>query len=313
MALWSWKPEARTARFDDLGRAFWGGLEGADQTLDALFDRIDPRDRAEAERAWLASADSPGAYEFDFRIPQDGGHRWISARGVGGEEGRPGAEGRRGEDVLAVFVDVTAQRDAQEALQTLVGEMGHRIGNLFGVASAVVRLEAQDADDIAALTDNLQARFEELRGAFTYAVKRSEGGLGPVPVAEVIRELVAPYSRDGRRVVIDVPDDVRVSGERITDLAMIVHELATNSVKYGSLGTAEGRVALTGAAQGDAVRLTWTETGGQALATVPEPTGFGSRLVDHTVAAAFDGGIDRRVEDGGLVVDLVLDREQLSS
>ena len=303
VALWSWDPAVRTAYFDDLGLRFWGGLSTHRQDMDDLFALMDERDREEASAAWIASADSPGDYEYDFRVPQGGSHRWISARGVGGEEGRQGGS------VLSVFVDVTSQREAADALETLVREMGHRISNLFGVASAVTTLAAREAASVDLLADELRARFADLRNALTFAVKRSERGLEPTPLGELIDQLLASYRR-GDHVTIEAPIDVLVGRDRITDIALIVHELATNSVKYGALGDPDGRLRIE-VRSGDMVQLSWQEDAGRPV-SLPEQTGFGSMLVDHTVRMGLGGTVDREVGEQGLTVRLMMDRATLS-
>ena len=307
VGLWSWDPVERMATFDEAAMRFWGHLNDQHQSLDTLFERIDPRDRDEAVRMWLASAGSPGPYQYDFRIPQDDSYRWISARGVGGEGGQ--LDGK----VLAVFVDVTPQREAQEALEMLVGEMGHRIGNLFGVASAVTGIVARETTDATELARDLRTRFDEMRQAFPYAIRHSGRGLEPTPLAEVIEHLVAAYSEGGERVRVDVPEDVLVSGGAITDVALVMHELATNAVKYGALATPGGRVHVEGELDDATLRLVWREEGSQPRHDAPERTGFGSRLMEYAVRASLNGTIDRRIEGEAMTVCLKLDRERLQN
>lgn len=305
VGLWSWDPHARTATFDAAALRFWGDLRDRRQSLDALFERIDARDRDEAERAWLSSATSPGPYQYDFRVPQNGSHRWISARGVGGEDGLLGGK------VLAVFVDVTAQREAQESLEMLVREMGHRIGNLFGVASAVTGLIARDAADAGELAQDLRARFDEMRQAFTYAVRRSGRGLEPAPIGAVVERLVSPYSQGGERVHVSLPGEAMVSGSAITDVALIMHELATNAVKYGALSAPQGHVEIEGALDDDAIRVTWREHGVTRHGDGPTRTGFGSRLMEHTARVSLGGDVERAIEGDTRVVRMRFDRERL--
>lgn len=300
VGLWSWDPHARTATFDAAALRFWGDLRDRRQSLDALFERMDARDRDEAERAWLSSATSPGPYQYDFRVPQNGSHRWISARGVGGEDGL--LDGK----VLAVFVDVTAQREAQESLEMLVREMGHRIGNLFGVASAVTGLIARDAADAGELAQDLRARFDEMRQAFTYAVRRSGRGLEPAPIGAVVERLVSPYSQGGERVRVSLPGEAMVSGSAITDVALIMHELATNAVKYGALSTPGGPCRDRGRARRrrDPGHVTRHGDG-------PTRTGFGSRLMEHTARVSLGGDVERAIEGDTRVVRMRFDRERL--
>lgn len=80
VGLWSWNPERRTATLDSLSQAFWGGLHDQVQPLDALFERIDPRDRDEAVARWWASRFSDET--LHVRFPDAAGRR-TGALGVG--------------------------------------------------------------------------------------------------------------------------------------------------------------------------------------------------------------------------------------
>ena len=304
VALWSWHPEERYAVLDALAREFWGGLAGERHGIEALFERVHPDDRDAMQAAWWASSESAAPYEFDFRVLGEGGRaRWISARGVGGEAGRPDGE------VLAVFVDVTRLHEANETRDRLVREMAHRTSNLFTVAQSMVRLGAAQAEDVRDLTADLERRFAGLADAYRFAVTQS-GTIASAPLCGVAERIIAPFGSAGT-VRVAVPD-APVRGEQVTNLALVLHEMTTNAVKYGALSAPGGSVALEGELADGEVRLRWREAGGPRLSEVPHPKGFGSRLIDHTVRGVFGGEIDRRVEDGSLHVDLTLDARKLS-
>ena len=304
VALWSWHPEARYAVLDPLAREMWGGLDGERHALAALFDHVHPADREAMQAAWWASSETSEAYEFDFRVgAADDPARWISARGVGG------AAGRSGDEVLAVFVDVTRLHQANEARDRLVREMAHRTANLFTVAQSMVRLSAIRAEDPDDLAAELERRFTGLSDAYRFGVTQS-GALGQASLHEVADRIMAPFAGDNA-VEVAIPD-VPVRGDQVTNLAVILHELTTNAVKYGALSAPGGTLSLTGEATGGMIALRWREAGGPRLTKIPHSEGFGTRLVDVTVAQTFGGGIERRIEDGALAVDLTLDAALLA-
>ena len=303
VALWSWNPNERSAVLDPLARRFWGGLDGGRHTLDALFDRVHADDREATRTAWWASAETGAPYEFEFRVGEGEAHRWISARGAGG------SAGRRGDDVLAVFIDVTSLHRADEARQRLIREMAHRTSNLFTVAKAMVKMLAAEGGDADALADEIDRRFTGLAGAYRFAVTK-EGRVASAALGEVAAKIIEPFGTDGA-VTVDLPN-AEVSGDQVVNLAVILHELTTNSVKYGALSRAEGEVSLTGEVQGREVTLRWRERGGPTVTEVPGQGGFGTRLLEQTVQNAFGGTIARRVEDGALAVDLTLDADRLA-
>ena len=310
VALWSWNPHARTARLDALARTFWGVELDGEVPLDALIERIDARDRDEAREAWMASARSPGPYEFDFRVPDGDGVRWISARGKGGTA--------RGDDVLAVFVDMTALHREREAQELLVAEMAHRIANLFSTAGAMAGIAAREAETVEAMADSLRDRFSALSGAYSFAVTRGHGGPRIVPVGEVVARLLEPYRADEERAArfrLDLTDETGVSARNITQLAMVVHELVTNAAKHGVLATPGGAITARSEASDrpDRVRIVWHEDGVRPPRPVSARSGFGTRMIDRTMRGTFGGEVARETTDTSYTVTLDFDRKALGA
>lgn len=96
-----------------------------------------------------------------------------------------------------------------------------------------------------------------------------------------------------------------------TSLALVIHELATNTLKYGALSSATGTLDVTTRAPTDAqLELIWMERGG--LDAPPEQRGFGSKLVHRSVSKQLGGAIQYDWAADGLVVILSLDRDRLA-
>ena len=94
---------------------------------------------------------------------------------------------------------------------------------------------------------------------------------------------------------------------RAAPLALVFHELATNSAKYGALAKADGRVELTVAEKGDDLLMRWSESGGKSpAANAKLKDGFGSRLVEMSITGQLGGSWERRFEKDGLVVELTV-------
>jgi two-component sensor histidine kinase len=101
-------------------------------------------------------------------------------------------------------------------------------------------------------------------------------------------------------------------GERSTSaLAMIIHELATNSIKYGALSSNQGKVSITGTDRGDDIVVKWTETGGPMVAAEAKSAGFGSKLVMACVKDQLGGTISVDWPVDGIVVCLQFNRARL--
>ena len=97
-------------------------------------------------------------------------------------------------------------------------------------------------------------------------------------------------------------------------LALVVHELATNSLKYGSLSSDEGLLDVSGCLVADKVQITWTEQGGpEFVAPVAGQEGYGSRLVRNTIQGALGGSINYDWSKNGALVTLEVRAELLAT
>ncbi len=247
VALWSWNVDTRR---DRAGRAcppvcgaFRQALRRPSKDLSA---KIHPEDLDKVRSDLVRTRRAPGAYEIDFRILREGRVCWISARGKGDDEGI--AE----RIMFGVFLDVTDRKVAEEAREMLAGEMSHRIKNLFAVASALTAIAARSAATTAGMARDLIQRLTAL--GLAHDLVRPDPGRsdGKVPLAELMRVLLAPYCEEGvdeERVRVSVPELV-VGEAAATTLALVVHELATNSIKYGALSTSGGTLDVACTAYG---------------------------------------------------------------
>jgi two-component sensor histidine kinase len=93
---------------------------------------------------------------------------------------------------------------------------------------------------------------------------------------------------------------------------MVVHELATNALKYGSLSSDVGTLDVSTRSNGGSICLIWTERGGPPVVAPPEAEGYGSQLVRRSVSRQLGGAIHHDWSAGGLIVTVELDRTKLS-
>lgn len=102
-----------------------------------------------------------------------------------------------------------------------------------------------------------------------------------------------------------------VGRDAVTTFALLLHELATNSVKYGALSAIGGSVTLRWKSDGQALDLSWIETGGPPVSTSRNRSGFGSEMIDRSLRSV-GGSIERNWSVGGLVVELSMPRATLN-
>jgi two-component sensor histidine kinase len=123
----------------------------------------------------------------------------------------------------------------------------------------------------------------------------------------MLADLFSPYRIGGRSQISVHGHDARIAARAATPLALVFHELATNSAKYGALSVDEGTIDLTIDDRGDTLLLRWVERGGPA----PKgelSDGFGSRLVEMSVTGQLAGTWERRFEKDGLVCELTVSK-----
>lgn len=201
---------------------------------------------------------------------------------------------------LAAELEATIARE-----QLLAREMQHRVKNVFALVSGLITIAEKEAAKEGGaiptskiLRNKLQALARASDAAFAEAGSDDARLLELEPmVAAVLQPYGAQCRWSGVRA--------QVSRNINTTLALFLHELATNSVKYGALSTGEGNIVVGWAVKDAGLNLTWRETGGPAVRNLPSQLGFGSEMVDHLARSA-GGEIDRAWLTEGLEVTLSL-------
>ena len=203
--------------------------------------------------------------------------------------------------------DLRERKRAEEARDLLIRELSHRIKNIFAVVGGIAALTARSDPQAKPFVEAFRERLGALAQAHEYVRPHSPESAPTVEgqtLLGLMRLIMAAYEQEGRdRVVID-GDDVPVGERSATALALIMHEQATNAVKYGGLSTEAGMVSLTGRIDGDTYHLTWAEAGGPAIAHSPTRRGFGTVLAERSVAGQLDGSLEHEWAPDGLIMRL---------
>jgi two-component sensor histidine kinase len=240
----------------------------------------------------------------------DGSPRWVEARGQAFFAGR-GAQ-RRAVRLSGVVGDVTDRRTAEEQRELLSRELNHRVKNLFAIANSMVSLTARSAATAKEMGETLRGRLGALARAHDLVQPALQGGttLGAT-FDRLIESLLSPHA-GGARLVTGGPP-VEVGPKAVTSLALVLHELATNAVKYGGLSGADGRLSVTWRVEGDSLAVEWRETGGPALDGPPLSTGFGTQLARKSVTGQLGGAVAYDWAAEGLVVGLSIPLASLAA
>jgi two-component sensor histidine kinase len=308
VALWSWHVDDDRFAMDERGFKLWG-LPWCEQvSFEELSANIHPADRDRVRAAFNATRSVAGSYEIDFRILIGDDVRWISARGRGADEGIVDGV------MFGIFLDVTGRKQAEEGSELLAGEMSHRVKNLLSIATGLTHLTGRSASSVAQMTGELTERLTALGRAHD-VVRPLPGKQGKAALlGDLLSILLAPYDETAAfsgRIRVAVPR-MGIGELAASTLAMVVHELATNSVKYGALSCAEGFLDISSHTEAGRIYLIWAETGGPPIVGHPELTGFGSRLIARTVSNQLHGELTYDWQESGLVVTIGIPEERLA-
>ncbi|WP_349962487.1 PAS domain S-box protein [Rhizobium sp. ZPR3] len=199
--------------------------------------------------------------------------------------------------------DISERKRVAEGQELLLREMNHRTKNIFAVIGAVVGLSERTSTSIQEFAGDLRARVNALAIAHELTLPGASGASvqsHDTTLFTLIKALFAPHQDGGTDRVSINGRDVPVRGTILTSLALLLHEFATNAVKYGALSSPEGRIAINIGCDDDFV-LTWTELGGPPTARPEGPGGFGSQLERATISS-LHGAIDREWNPSGLKI-----------
>lgn len=209
--------------------------------------------------------------------------------------------------------DITDRRRAEEQKDLLLREMDHRVKNLFALANSMVTLSSRNAACVDALVSDLQDRFGALSRAHSLTMSRAPDREQVATLHVLIHKVIEPYLNDqAERLVVTGPD-LPIGPATVTNFALLLHEFATNAVKYGALAVAQGKVRIECREEGDTVRITWREHGKPGESSEPREEGFGSRLARATIEGPLGGSFAREFRSDGVEIRLSLPRHRMSA
>jgi two-component sensor histidine kinase len=311
VALWSWNVDTDAITMDERGYDLWE-VAKTDQTInfEILSGHIHPADLERVRSAFAATRAVTGPYEIDFRILSGNDIRWISARGQGDDADIA-------ERILfGIFLDVTQRKQAEEANELLAGEMSHRVKNLLQIATALTEISSRSAATKEEMAHELTNRLMALGRAQELVRPMLGGKAEGALLGDLISILLAPYDEKGATVRIRVSVPKMIVGETSsTTLALVFHELATNSAKYGALSVASGSLDVSSNSDNDAddeVVIMWTERGGPPVVAPGKLEGFGSKLVNRSMSARLGGTLTFDWSEEGVVVTLRMNKARLA-
>lgn len=308
-ATWEWRA-GRSIRWLDAAAARalvrLPPATPGEETTDFWKAFLVPEDRPLIDAA-LAVLAEQGEASVEYRVTAlDAAQVWVRSSAIVVDRRADGAPGR----IVGITLDITPQkltemrlqrevqerRRAEQRQQLLIHELNHRVKNMLATVQSVARQSLGGARGAGPLED-----FENrlLALAWAHDVLTHEHWVG-ASLRTVLARTLAPY---GEARVALVGPDLRISPKMALALAMGVHELATNAVKYGALSTEAGRVEvrwrIDERARPPRLALDWRESGGPPVQP-PSSRGFGTRLLERGLAHELGGEVSIRFAPAGV-------------
>lgn len=263
-------------------------------------DLINPED-AEIVLARFDQAARDGEpFQLEYRLLRgDGTSIWVldSVSMLGAADGQAAR-------VISVTLEIEQRKRAEEQTGLLLGELDHRVKNILAIVSSIVgqTLKASPSPEIFAET--IQGRIAAITRAHNLLTDRGAPGAGTL--RHLVNTELEAYR--GRALLIEGPDVV-LKPKAGLSLAMAIHELASNAAKYGSLSNANGGLSVTWSLTDGPerrLRLIWAESCGPPVAGPPARRGFGTTLIERSMAYEWKAKVDRGFAEAGVVCTIDL-------
>ena len=272
------------------GHLFWYNQRWYDYT-GTTFAQMDgwgwemvqhPDHLPRVKAGWLAKLASGEEWEDTFPLRgKNGEWRWYLslAKPIRGDDG----------EIIRWFgtnTDITEQRDQAEQIRLLLMEVNHRSKNMLSTIQALLRRSIDGQEEFVA---RFSERIRSMAVNQDILVRRE---WREVPLSDLVAGQLALVADAPGTLVTDLPA-VSLTPRASEVIGMALHELATNSLKYGALSVSGGQVAVAAQVAGDTLALSWSETGGPPVAP-PTRKGFGHTLINEVPRRYFGGeaGID---------------------
>jgi len=283
------------------------GLEAGVMQADggeAVYSFVHPDDAAGLRRHVTDRLRSEGRYQAEYRMirPDDGRVLWMYSAAIAQRD-----ESGRARRVIGVLKDISGRRYEENARDALVAELDHRVKNVLASVQSLAAQSARKTTSLDAFLKTFAGRLEAMAAAHTLltATRWRGAEIGNVAAAELGGLAPGQARWSGPEILLN---------PRATNaLALALHELATNAVKFGALSVDAGRVDVTWTRRpaGGGFDLVWTERDGPPVAP-PTRRGFGATLLERVTGRELGGEARMDFRADGVRVTIDADHTALA-
>jgi PAS domain S-box-containing protein len=297
-------PDGRFLRVNEAICAITG-MSREQHLTTRLFDHTHPHDADADREAFRKQVDGKlEFYSIEKRLRRpDGRIIWLSVR----------SSPVRGDDghllyVVRVVQDITERKASERRQKLLIDELNHRVKNTLATVQSLATQSARGATTPAAFRQGFEGRLIALSKAHDQlTVHHWESA----DMRELLSGSLAPYTGAGAERVTLRGEDLVLRPRAVLTLAMVFHELTTNAAKYGALSAPGGSIEIhwqpVRSKDGGRtmLQIEWIEQGGPPV-VVPKRRGFGSKLIEGSVAAEHGGSAKLTYDPVGLRCEILM-------
>lgn len=204
-----------------------------------------------------------------------------------------------------VVQDVTERKAAEQRQKLLIDELNHRVKNTLATVQSLVSQTARGAPTPEAFRESFEGRLIALSKAHDQLTRHHWESAG---LREILSASVAPYVGAGPERIVLRGEDIVLRPRAVLTLAMAFHELTTNAAKYGALSLPGGRIEIRWQVAGGEhplLRIDWVEQKGPVVSE-PQRRGFGSKLIEGSIAAELGGSARLAFERSGVRCEITI-------
>lgn len=264
------------------------GMTAEELMAGGRIQLVHPDHAARVLAEWGRAVESGENYEDEFPMRgADGSYRWFLSRALP-------IRNAKGEitEWFGTNTDITEQRENSEQIRLLLHEVNHRSKNMLATVQALARKTHCDDESFI---ERFERRIAGLAVNQDILVRREWRA---VPLEELVRLQLNFLGQSDRQVRIEGPD-YPLAPRAAQVIGMALHELATNSLKYGALSGDDGTVDIGWKVEGDRARMWWHEKGGPPVRQ-PQRTGFGTMLIRDVPRSSLSADVTMNFDPDGL-------------
>jgi two-component sensor histidine kinase len=203
--------------------------------------------------------------------------------------------------VSELTTEVGRRKVAEEHQELLINELNHRVKNMLAVVQSICTLTLRNSGVEAPTRALLDSRLTALAGSHDLLTREHWTG---ADLGDVITQALIPFRLAGQAHRISIAGQpIHLRPKQAVALGMVLHELATNALKYGALSNGIGSINVNWTEHNSMIQLKWEESGGPTVAK-PTHKGFGSRLIERSFPSEIHGSVKVSYDPAGLVCEI---------